>query len=117
METVEVVHQVGVVDESRRDVLIILDELITRLHGESLQHLQMTELVCSTQAILHVLPCTRNVLQVVFSTDLSMQRLGHFWRGHGVLHAVQTLQPGALGVQGLRHVREAWNRLQQINKI
>ena len=103
--------------ESQRDVLVILDELITRLHGESLQHLQMTELVCSTQAILHVLPSTWDVLQVVFSADLSMQRLGHFWRGHAVLHAVQTLQPGALGVQGLRHVREAWNRLQQINKI
>ena len=104
MQTVEVVHQVGVVDEPRRDVLVILDKLITRLHGESLQHLQMTELVCSTQAILHVLPCTRDALQVVFSAHLSMQGLGHLWRRHGVLHAVQTLQSGALGVQGLTHV-------------
>ena len=106
MQTVEMVHQVGVVDESRRDVLVILDELITRLHGESLQHLQMTELVCSTQAILHVLPCTRDALHVVLSTDLSVQRLGHLWRGHGVLHAVHAVQSGALGVQGLAHVGE-----------
>ena len=61
METVEVVHQVGVVNESGRDVLIILNKLITRLDGKSLHHLEMTELVLSNlmqscHAILHVLP-------------------------------------------------------------
>ena len=101
------VHQVGVVNQPRRDVLIILNKLVTWLHGESLQHLQVTELICRTlmqtwHAILQALPDFWDVLHtlhVVFSAHLTMQRLSHLWWWHAILHVL----PDAFDVLNALH--------------